>query len=308
MKNGTLAYKTKSTASLLTTLVVLLLAGSLYYWKKSWNLAKENDFNELRADSLLSVKLRLEGDIHSLENQLGIDKNVSQSLDNRISALHGQLNRQNTMIGTLRQGNYSRDRTIRSLHQDLGSLSTKRDSITNQLEALHDKIRWLTQSNELLIRQNKELQQKVSDLAATLATKAPHSTITGDAFQVEATKPNQKPTAKAKKVHLLTVSLNVPAELQLEGVQDVYLSLTDSQQHAMMSPIRSTTISLPNANEVVPVHAVQGVDFNRNPQRVSFNITPEHPIRPGHYRASVFTKDAYLGSVEFRFRDSFLFF
>ncbi|WP_338876749.1 hypothetical protein WBJ53_13930 [Spirosoma sp. SC4-14] len=308
MESGTLNHKAKITASLLTALVVLFLAGGIYYWKKSWSLAKQNDLNELRADSLLSAKLRLEGDLRTLANQLDMAKDESQSLDNRINQLHGQLDRQTNTIGGLRRENSSRDRTIGSLHQDLSTLSVKGDSMQNQLEASRDKISWLTQSNELLISQNKELQQKVSDLTETLATKAPRAAITGDAFLVEATKPNQKQTAKAKKVHRLMVSLNVPAEMQLKGVQDVYLSLTDSQHNAMMSPLRSTTISLSNVNQVIPVHAIQGVDFSRNPQRISFNIAPDHTIRPGHYRAAVFTKDAYLGSVEFQFRDSFLFF
>ena len=86
------------------------------------------------------------------------------------------------------------------------------------------------------------------------------------------------------------------------------LSLTDEQQQPMMPALRSATVTLPDVNEVIPVHATQAVNFARAPQRIFFNLSLETSIKPGIYRAAVFTKDAYLGSVEFCLRDSFWFF
>ncbi|MBC7571172.1 MAG: hypothetical protein H7319_15755, partial [Spirosoma sp.] len=56
------------------------------------------------------------------------------------------------------------------------------------------------------------------------------------------------------------------------------------------------------------VHASQAVNFGQNPQRISFTITPATNVKPGVYRASVYTKDRYLGATEFGLRDSFWFF
>ncbi|MCK8492943.1 hypothetical protein M0L20_13835 [Spirosoma sp. RP8] len=308
MATETTEQQTKLTTSLVTALMLFLLATGAYYWTKSWRLTKLNDFNELRADSLLSVKLRLEGDIRSMESQLETATDNSASLDNHITDLHHVVNKRTAEIGRYRQQSSRQGRTIRQLNDQLTTLTTNRDSLENQLEAMRDKIGWLSNSNQLLLSQNKDLQKKVENLTTSLSTKVPISTITGDAFLVEATKSNHKQTAKAKKVHDLTVSLDIPAELQIAGTHDLFLSLTDSQHNAMMAPLRSTTVVLSDVNEVIPVHATQTVNFSRNPQRISFTLTPNGPIKPGKYRASVFTKDAYLGSVEFLFRDSFLFF
>jgi hypothetical protein len=132
--------------------------------------------------------------------------------------------------------------------------------------------------------------------------------LTGDGFRVEAVKSNQKETAKAKKVDALTISLTVPAELALTGQQTVYLSLTNEERTTAMPPLRSETINLSTTNEVVPVHAMQTVSFGQTEQRIVFRIEPQAALKPGLYRASVYTRTAYLGSVEFRFRDSFWFF
>lgn len=283
------------------------LVGGLY-WNKARTMTDRFNQEEQRADSLLSVKLQLEGDIRSLTSQLETATDESESLDKRISTLHGQLDRQNALAQQHRQRNSLRTRTIQGLNQNLTALSTSRDSLENQLAAVIDKVGWLTDSNELLLKQNKNLQQQLTDLTTTLATKVSQSAVTGDAFMVESTKSNRKETAKAKKVNMVTISLNVPTELQLDGVQEVFLSLTDGQHHAILPPLRTATISLATINEVIPVHAIQRVNFSQSPERISLSITPDHRLKPGKYRASVYTKGTYLGSVEFRLRDSFWFF
>jgi len=197
---------------------------------------------------------------------------------------------------------------IQTFQLDIDSLARQRDSLTNQMEAMQDKIDWLMKANNLLISQNRELQTKVSNLNTTLDTKVPRSVITGDAFLVEATKANRKATAKAKKIHSLTISFGLPADIDLEKTKEIYLSLTNEQHKAMIAPLRTATITLPDVNEIIPVHAAQTVDFKRKPQRISFGIDPGTDLKPGIYRASMYTKEAYLGSVEFRLRDSFLFF
>ncbi|QJW91535.1 hypothetical protein HNV11_20205 [Spirosoma taeanense] len=289
-------------------LMALFLVGSIYFWQRNQTLTRQNNDAEQRADSLLAVKIRLEGDIRTLQNQIETSTGEKASLDKRLTDLQGLIVSRDRIVRELRQGNLGRTRTIRDLNHNIAGLQTVRDSLENQMVAVNDKISWLTDSNSLLTSQNKELQQNVTALNATLLTMVPRSAVTADAFRVEAEKRNKKETAKAKKVHTLLVSLNVPGELDLNGMQEVYLSLKDENQNNMMPPLRTTTISLADVNEIIPVHAVQNVNFGRSPQRITFSITPSDDIKPGLYRAFVFTKDAYLGSVEFQFRDSFWFF
>ncbi|MCX6214135.1 hypothetical protein [Spirosoma sp.] len=303
-----MAQRNNILTGVLVALTALFVAFGLYYWQRTQTLIKENDLNEQRADSLLSAKFRLEGDVRNLDRQLETATDENSWLTKRITAAHEQVAAHDRQLNGLRQRASSTGNTIRQLNQTVSTLTTRRDSLENQMEAVRDKINWLTDSNSLLLSQNKQLQQQVSTLNASLLTKVSESAVTGDSFLVVATKANRKETAKAKKVNTLTISLGVPAELRLEGAQDVYLSLTDSQQNAVPEPMRALTVSLADVNEVIPVHAVQNVNFSRNPQRISFSLSPAKTLKPGSYRAAVFTKNAYLGAVTFQFRDSFLFF
>ena len=295
----------------LAALMLLFLAGGIYYWVNNSKLIRQNDRSERRADSLLSVKLQLEGDIGTIKDQLDTKTTEKADLDKQLAEVNGQLAFRDRTLTQLRQTKIGNTRTIQQLNQDITKLNTTRDSLENQMAAVNTKVDHLTSENRQLATQNQEidpLKKQVADLNATLLTKVPRSSLTGDAFRVETIKGNEKETAKAKKVAKMMVSFSVPAEMNLTGSQEVYLSLTDEQHNAMMTPLSTNTITLPGANEAVPVHAVQTVDFGQNPQRISFSLDPAITVKPGLYRASVYTKDKYLGATEFRLRDSFWFF
>lgn len=291
----------------LAILIGLGLAGG-FYWNHNRRLTVRIDQEEQRADSLLSVKLQLEGDIRELNSQLVTATDDKAYLNDRNSNLHSQLNRRNQAVSKLRQQNAGQTRSIQDVNRQLNQLVIARDSLNNQMVAMHDKINWQNQANEQLRREQNAFRQKQRVLESQVLTMVPASIITGDAFRVEVSKSNKKVTAKAKKVNTMTISLDLPAMLKLEGIQEVYLSLTDGQQKPMMPSLHTATVTLPDANEVIPVHATQTVNFARNPQRILFTLNPEITTKPGTYRASIFTKEAYLGSVEFRLRDSFWFF
>ncbi len=295
----------------LSALAALLLIGGIYFWNKSGTLTRQNDLTEQRADSLLSVKLQLEGDIRGLNSQIETASDEKSSLDKRVEDLNTQLTNRDRVVAQLRQNNLGRTRTIQGLNRNMAAITTKRDSLESQMEAVQNKITWLTDANTKLTSENGELsplKQQVADLTADLQTKVPRTALTGDAFRVETVKSNEKETAKAKKVNTLMVSLSVPAEMGLTGTQEVYLSLTDEQNTGIMPSTNTNSVTLSGKNEVVPVHATQSVNFDKNPQRISFSVSPDSNIKPGIYRASVYTKDAYLGTAEFRLRDSFWFF
>lgn len=224
-----------SLVSALAMLIIIGISGGLY-WNHNRVTTARYDHVERRADSLLSVKLQLEGDIRSLERQLETATDENAYLTNRIDNLHQQASQHDEALAQVRQTVANRTHTIQDLHQGMDKLTRQRDSLTNQMEAMRDKIGWMSKSNELVLEQNKSLQKTINDLNVSLTTKVPYSSMTGDAFLVEAAKSNRKETAKAKKVHTLTISLNVPAQLQLEGRQNVYLSLTNEQHKVMVPP------------------------------------------------------------------------
>lgn len=288
-------------------LTLLLLAGGLYYRNQHLDLLRQNDRVGLRADSLLSVKLQLEGDISRLNDRLATTETDNTTLKKRVEEADQRLARSNQNLLALRRANSNRLLTARQLNEQITTLTRQGDSLGNQMAAMREKIGWMTDSNTVIAERNDQLNQRLLTLNETLLTMAPRSALTADNFRVVALKQNEKETAKAKKAHTLTVSFNVPAELNLDGQQPVLLSLTDRQGNAAMPPLRTTTVNLRDSNEVVPVHAEQTATFGPHEQRITFRLTPTD-LKPGLYRAAVYTKKTYLGSVEFQFRDSFWFF
>ncbi|GAB3641990.1 hypothetical protein [Spirosoma arcticum] len=304
--------KTSPLTWLLGGLSALLLAGGIYFWNGNKALTRQNDRSERRADSLLSVRLQLETDIRSLSTKLTTAEEDNTSTNQRLADVNLLLTQRENQLVTLRRSSAGQTRSVSTLTADVARLRVARDSMTAQLDATRDKIDRQTSENQSLAGRNTELQQQLTaqgaENSAKLLTMVPRSALTGDGFRVETSKGNRKETAKAKKVDALLVSFNVPAELGLTGEQEVYLSLTDEQRNGMMPALRTATINRPGLNEEISVHAVQNVKFGQSPQRISFTINPASPIKPGVYRASVYTKNAYLGATEFRLRDSFLFF
>lgn len=300
--------KTSWLTWLLGGLSLVLLAGGIYVWNGNKALTRQNDLSERRADSLLSVRLQLETDLNKLNDELTTVKVDNTELNKRIEEASRRLKQNDASLRELRRGNAGRVQTIRELNRNLTNLTTQRDSLGNQMSAMQDKIGWLTDSSTAYQNRNEQLGQEVAQLNSTLLTMVPRTALTADGFRVEAVKANQKETAKAKKVAVLTISLNVPAEMNLTGQQDVYLSLTDEGHKAALPPLRTETVNLTTTNEVIPVHAVQAVEFVPGQQRITFRLDPDAHLKPGVYRAAVYTKNAYVGSVEFRFRDSFWFF
>ncbi|GAB4035168.1 hypothetical protein [Spirosoma gilvum] len=303
--------ETGRTATNLTWILAMLIIvglGGGFYWRNHRIWTAQYDQAELLADSLLSVKFQLEDDVHHLKSQLETAADDKVYFDKRLNQFYVMLNQQNLKANKLQQARDRQANEIRLLNQQGDSLATLRDSLANQLDASRDKINWLTDANKLLIGQNHALEQKLRNLNTELSASVSRTTLTGNAFLVEPLKANKKVTAKARKAHTLLVSCTVPAELQLEGRQEVFLSLTDEKQGTVLSPIRTTTVNLPNLNEVIPVHAAQMVSFTKSPQRIVFQLNYSSPLRPGLYRASLYTQDVFLGTVEFRLRNSFWFF
>ena len=304
--------KTSLLTWLLGGLSAVLLAGGIYYWNANQTLTIQHDRAERRADSLLSVRLQLETDFGKLNGrlneQLALTSADNAQLNKRLEDANRRLAQTSENGRELRRGAAGREQIMRQQNQSLTRLAVVRDSLTNQMNAMRGKLGWLTDSSRVYQQRNEQLGRELAQLNTTLATMVPRSALTGDGSRVEAVKPNDKVTAKAKKVDALVISLNVPAELRLEGTREVYLSLTDERQQAMMIPLRTATVTLPDADDVVPVHAVQTVRFTKSPQRIAFRVEPTADVKPGTYRAAVYTKDTYLGTVEFQLRDSFWFF
>lgn len=282
----------KIVITVMAALLIASLAGNLYYWDNNRDLAKEKAIVELQANSLLLGQSR---DIAKLNKQIERTKRENESLTGRLTELNQSLNRKYTELGQM-DASYNTQ------------LQMLRDSMATQQYHWKKQTNSLTDEKMSYASQNKGLSHQVASLHDKIDGMVPSNALTVDGFRVEAEKRNNKETAKAKKVHTLTISFQVPPQFKLSGTQEVYLSLTDLQGIALITPIRTVNVYTPKEEKLIPIHAVKKVDFSRNRQGIAFTLEATDDIKPGLYRASVYTKENYMGAVEFQFRDSFWFF
>lgn len=285
----------KVLSGILAAVLVISIAAGIYYWDRSRDLAEEKERVEIQANSLLSGQSQ---DLDKLNKKIAAINQEKSSLTTQLDQLNQSLDQNNTRFANL-------NTTYRSATT---ALNRFKDSLETQRLAWTDQAKILADTNASYVSRNTALDQELTSLRDQMQRMVPASVITVDGFRVKAVKQNNKETAKAKKVHTLMISFQVPPHLNLTGSKEVYLGLTDLQGNALLTPLRTVTVSTPDAEKRMDVHAMQQIDFTQKPQRVGFTLETDDEIKPGLYRASVYTKDRYLGAVEFQFRDSFWFF
>ncbi|AXE17680.1 hypothetical protein DR864_07990 [Runella rosea] len=302
------AQNSKTIATVLTLLLITSAIGGIYYWNKSGDVAKERDRNALKADSLLSVKLSLERDINLLSLDLNSSRREKTDVNKKLASSQIFLTQKNRIVAKLTQETNAQKDDLAALREQVAELDALKSELKAEIENYQSqKDKWLVDNNQLKTT-NETLQIQINDLNGKLNGMVPKSVVTATNFRVDVLKNNHKVTAKAKKANSIVVSFTLPALLTTEGNQQVFLSLTDVENRPMSGAIQQLSV---NANETtlfVPVHATQSLDFGKNPQKAVFEFTPNEKITNGIYRASIYTENTYLGSVEFQLRDSFLFF
>jgi myosin heavy subunit len=299
---------TKWIAGILTVLLGGALAGGIFYWDKSGNLASEKDKMELKADSMLSVKLNLEREILNLSTQINDAVKDNKALGGQVHTANAKLKKTNALLHTFQKSNQSQLQDIAHLNQQLAQLENVRNSLKDEFEALQNEKSTLANENKELKVNNADLSQQVNQLTVQMKELVPRTLITADNFSVDVLKSNEKLTAKAKKANALVVSMTLPAALKKAGEQDVFLSITDLQNIPMSGAIGTQAINAADGSVQVPVYAVKKVDFGHNPQKVTFHFEPTQKVEAGTYKVRIYTPNAYLGSTEFSLRESFLFF
>jgi cell division protein FtsL len=276
-------------------LLVISASGAVYYLDKSRDLALEKNKVEMRVDSLMKEQRRLETEKSQQADQLQTMEKENQTLTRQVADTEGMLQRQTSRWSRLQNTHARQTIQLDTLQSQINDLASQRERITEE--------------NRLLIDQNAYQLQQLGSLQAQLQSMVPRTSVTADGFRVEAIKRNDKVTAKAKKVHNLNISFSVPAVLELTGTEkELYLSLTEVNNAVTLTPLMTLGAQESVTNAMIPVHAMKTVNFTDPAQRISFTLEAPPEMKSGTYKASVYTKDAYLGSVEWELRDSFWFF
>lgn len=302
------AQNSKTIAAVLALLLTTSTIGGLYYWDKSGDVAKERDKHALKADSLLSVKLNLERDINHLSLDLNSTRHEYAGVSKKLASTQTFLAHKTKILAKMTQETNTQKDDLVALREQVAELDALKIELKAEIESYKSqKDKWLVDNNQLKIT-NETLQTQVNALTGKLSGMVPKSVVTATNFRVDVLKNNHKVTAKAKKANSIMVSFTLPALLTSEGNQQVFLSLSDVENRPMSGAIQQLSVNANETTLAIPVHAVQALDFGKNPQKAVFEFIPNEKITNGIYRASIYTENMYLGSVEFQLRDSFLFF
>ena len=277
----------KIIAVILGTIAALSIAGGIYALNKSNDLAKKVALQE---ETLEAAKQNEERKITSLNRDISVITGKNNVLNRELEEVNKLLDRKEALLRELNHNNNKRQKAF-------DTLLASRGDLIEQMEG----------ENAAWSERKATLQNEINFLNEKLRTMVPRSSLTADGFRVEAVKRNEKVTAKAKKVDDIRISFNVPAEMGLEGANQIYLSLTDMQGKSMYTPIMTVDIGGNETDHRVPVHASTTVNFDTESRHITFVASPGD-VEPGVYRASVYSKTGYLGAVEFQVRDSFWFF
>jgi len=284
---------------------LLLLGGGIFFYDQSRDRTRERDQMTLRADSLMAAKLTLERDTSQLGTQLRTAQTDLSALTTRIDEVNRQVAQKSAQLARVRRESTGRAEEMTQLNAELAQLSAQRDSMTTQLSGLTDEKQRLTVSNAQFASRADTLSQEVVMLNERIKGMAPLNAVTVDAFRVEVTKSNEKVTAKAKKADGLAVSFTLPTALRGLGVRPVNVMLTTAQdQPWAVTEVKDMTTGV----RPIVVQTSTSVDFGKTPQSVTVQLEPAQRLEPGVYRVIAYTGDTYLGSAEFRLRDSFWFF
>ncbi len=321
MEQLTDSRKRAFTGVLVGALAVATAFG-VYQAYRSNEISDERDRFTVQSDSLMTVKKNLEEEIGGLTKDLSDERDENAELVNKTEYINGLLaekervlTRLNKEAKNLRSQNKSKDEQMAILNNQIIALNDVKalmernltDLQTNNANLVSENTEWKAKYDELRAQSDElnthiaSLNKKVDDIIYD----AP-----ADNFKVEVLKPNSKVTAKAKKANTLKVSFVVPEMVKTgtENMQTLYLSILDDKNVPIKGAEKEVSIMRGEKLMPVAVHATQTVDYSKNPQNTTFMFDVKQKLAPGTYKATVYSNNDYLGTVEFKVRSSFLFF
>ena len=310
---NTYTSNSKLIAGLLTAGLVISTIFGVYYYNSSETLEKDKNQISLTADSLTVVKNNLQNEVASLTERLADEKieleEMSTTLENKdklIAAKQSLINQSRYKLTTLEKND---DIEIAGLETQVKELQNLKMVLERTIADYSQKS--IVQNNDNIALNEKILLLQKEVLDSKSNVKEIKYFATADNFSVEVLKPNTKLTSKAKKAKTLRISMRMPEFLKTETTENkpVYLIITDSKNNTIAETIKDVIVKdEDNREQTIAIHETKMVDFNKNPQKLSFDYVVKEKIKPGVYSAKIYTTDSYLGTVEFKVKDSFWFF
>lgn len=279
---------------------------------------EKNTVARARIDSLNTVRNELRDEVETYSVKLVEKTKNIDELTTKLESANASIAEKNRQLNRLRNEFAGLKTLSEEQKQQLAAVETQLAELTQMKLALEEELKNIPILEENIAQQKQQISEwetkygtltnDYNGLQAELKEviyEAP-----ADHFKVESAKGNEKLTAKAKKTKNVKVSFTIPTYLKerVKDQQTVYLSLVNEK----MEPLKNWNeeVSVNSIEKTIPVqvHATQVVDYAQGSNVVTFDVPVSEKLKAGVYTAKVYTKDDYLGSVEFRLRNSFWFF
>lgn len=288
--------KAKLIAGTVTGLLILALAGSVYFYNAGQNYKSDAAKSQTARDSILTLKQQLDQEIAGMRIELTSAKGRNDELDRRLAESTAELNKRQAEIDRLVAENAS----LTSLRRQLKDLKAERES-------LNEKIQQLTTENQDLTVENQRLRNNVNSLESeklALQNKlsaADFATNRAGNFRVDMMRNSGKVTSKARKTRDMLISFDMPANNspQTAGKSNVYVVLIGPDGKPVTN--KSTkSVTLNSGNVISPIRT-HSVDMAQNPQTIEIKISLDEKIKEkGIYTVRVFSLDGMLGSSQIK--------
>lgn len=302
----------KAKEGLITLAVVLgvLLIGAIIWGSvqssKKNQLISQNELMSNDMDELTELKANLEKEVDSLKQEYFAVAEENENLSGSLSEAQSRMADLEKALKSEKNKSASQVNNLRAQIEELIAVKTELQGAIAAVQAENDSLKMVTgiltqdlnvarEENQALANLNQTIQEEVKRL--TLAN------FKASAFRVDTEQRNDKVSTKAKRIREINVSFdltNVPAEYQ--GVRPLYLTVTDDKGVPInvANPIRTKVVVNDQAMDLI---AVKSKDVNvGDNQRLSFNYELEDKLKPGFYRASVYTDVGLLGASSFQLR------
>jgi hypothetical protein len=302
----------KAKEGLITLAVVLgvLLIGAIIWGSvqssKKNQLLSQNELMSSDLGELTELKANLEKEVDSLKQEYFAVAEENETLSGSLSEAQTRMADLEKALKSEKGKSSSQVNNLRAQIEELIAVKTELQGAIAAVQAENDSLKMVTgiltqdlnvarEENQALANLNQTIQEEVKRL--TLAN------FKASAFRVDTEQRNDKVSTKAKRIREINVSFdltNVPAEYQ--GVRPLYLTVTDDKGVPInvANPIRTKVVVNDQAMDLI---AVKSKDVNvGDNQRLSFNYELEDKLKPGFYRASVYTDVGLLGASSFQLR------
>ena len=291
---------------LLSALLVLAVAGLVYFYLQNQKITKQFEQQNITVDSLYQVRDNLAREVDSLQAEY-----LAVAIEN--DSLKGSLENAKEIIQDKSNQLWRARKELRDMEAiktEIAALQSNKEQLMTTISTLQNENAELMQANSDLTEQvetfkseNMNLQGQVQEISSAnelledRMSQLVDASFKASALQVDALRKNEKTTVKARQVERLNVGFDlVDVPKEYHGGQTIYLTLTDQNGKTPFENVEGT-VKVGNQSKALVIEPIDTKKVNlSSSQRVEFSYDLKDRLDKKFYVVSVYSDRGLLGS------------